>query len=218
MPIDSLSDGYPMLALAVLLGALGAPIPLTAVLAASGALARQGHLQLSLLYVLCVASATLGDNLGYVIGRYGLRSLPLRIPWPRKARPVPRPRRYSVALGQLAALLGPRTDLGLLIFVTRWGITTLATPINLLAGYRRYRWRRFALLDLLGESLWVALSLLPGYALGATWHAAPLIAALLAVSMALILPLACRLAFRGHPIVAAIIGPAAPADRRERAA
>ena len=218
MPIDSLSDGYPMLALAVLLGTLGAPIPLTAVLAASGALARQGHLQLSLLYLLCVGSAVLGDNLGYAIGRYGLRSLPMRLPWHPKAHPVPRPHRYSAVLSQLAGLLGPRTDLGLAIFVTRWGITTLATPINLLAGYRRYRWRRFALLDLVGESLWVALALLPGYALGATWHAAPVIAALLAVVLALILPLACRVGFRGHPIAVVGIDPAGAADRRGRAA
>lgn len=217
MPIDSLSDGYPILAIAVLLGTLGAPIPLTAVLAASGALARQGHLQLSLLYVLCVASAVLGDNLGYAFGRYGLRSIPMRLPWSHKTRPTAGPHRYSDVLGRVTGLIGCKTDLGVAVFVTRWGLTTLATPVNLLAGYRRYPWGRFAIIDLLGESLWVGLALLPGYALGATWHAAPLIAALLAVVMALLLPLTCRVLFREH-LTAAITDSAGQVNQGDRAA
>ena len=149
--------GYPMLAFAVLIGALGAPLPLSAVLAAAAALARQGHLQLTALFVICVAAALAGDCLGYVIGRHGLARLP------RAARLRFPGRRY---FGRFPLGVGLFGSMALLIFITRWAVTLPAPFVNVVAGARRYPWHRFLAADLTGEALWVALSLAPGYLLG----------------------------------------------------
>jgi membrane-associated protein len=149
--------GYPVLALAVLIGALGAPLPLSAVLAAAAALARQGHLQLTALFVICVGAALIGDCLGYLIGRHGLSRIPLaaRLRFPGQ--------RY---FGRFPLGVGLFGSMALLIFVTRWAVTLPAPFVNVVAGARRYPWHRFLVADLTGEALWVALSLAPGYLLG----------------------------------------------------
>ncbi|MGH2388937.1 MAG: DedA family protein [Chloroflexota bacterium] len=151
------SAGYPMLALAVLIGALGAPLPLSAVLAAAAALARQGHLQLTALFVVCVGAALVGDCVGYAVGRHGLSRIPLatRLRFPGQ--------RY---FGRFSLGMGLFGSMALLIFITRWAVTLPAPIVNVVAGARRYPWHRFLAADLTGEALWVALSLAPGYLLG----------------------------------------------------
>lgn len=156
--ISSLAGaGYPILALAVLIGAVGAPLPLSAVLAAAAALARQGHLRLSALFFICVGAALLGDCLGYAIGRHGLARLPLA----RLARLSGRRSWQRWSLGS-----GIYGGMAALIFLTRWAVTAPAPVVNVVAGARRYPWHRFLVIDLSGEILWVALSLTPGYLLG----------------------------------------------------
>ncbi|HWE60234.1 MAG TPA: VTT domain-containing protein [Chloroflexota bacterium] len=149
--------GYAAISIAVLLGALGAPLPLGVALATMGAFARQGHLHISLLFLCAVSAAVFGDTMGYLAGRHLLRRMPL-------------PTRPGHATQRLLAWITEHGHLGLLIFLTRWSLTAPATAINLLAGYRRYRWRTFVLIDLAGQALWVALALLPGYLLGAHWN------------------------------------------------
>ncbi|HVA89636.1 MAG TPA: VTT domain-containing protein [Chloroflexota bacterium] len=149
--------GYPLLALAVLIGALGAPLPLSAVLAAAAALARQGHLHVGLLFCVCLVAALAGDCLGYVLGRHGLSRLPFAARF--AARWKSRPRRWAIGVGLWGSM-------ALLIFITRWAFTAPAPVVNVVAGARHYSWRRFLAADLSGEALWVAVSLAPGYLLG----------------------------------------------------
>jgi len=152
-----LTAGYPMLALAVLIGAVGAPLPLSAVLAAAAALARQGHLQVGALFGVCVVAALAGDCLGYALGRHGLSRLPIAARF--AGRHQSRSRWWTLGVGLCGSM-------AFLIFITRWAFTAPAPVVNVVAGARHYSWGRFLAADLSGEALWVALSLAPGYLLG----------------------------------------------------
>jgi membrane-associated protein len=159
MPMSYLvvTASYPMLAIAVLIGAFGAPLPLSVALAAAGALARQGHLHLSLLFVTCVAAAAAGDCLGYVVGRLGCRG------WRGPVYSGPGSVRLLATWEQCTRLA---KHMDMLVFLTRWAITAPGPLVNLLAGARRHPWRRFLAADLAGEALWSASALIPGYLLG----------------------------------------------------
>lgn len=149
--------GYPALGVAVLLSAAFAPLPVSMVLAAAGALARQGRLDLGLLGIVVVGAAVAGDCLGYAAGRYGLGRLPLSGWWAARiggCGPQPSP------FGRLDA------HLGLLVFLTRWALTAPAPLVNVLAGTRRYPWRAFLFLDLVGQLLWCVSTLGLGFWLG----------------------------------------------------
>jgi membrane protein DedA with SNARE-associated domain len=153
MPALIVTSSYPLLAGLVLIGALGLPLPLSVTLAAAGALARQGHLRLSLLFAVCAAAAVLGDCLGYAAGRT-MRRLRIR---------APRARRFAAAQA-ICSRLSRR--MGTLVFITRWAVTAPAPLVNVMAGARRYPMPRFLLVALCGEALWCATALAPGYLIG----------------------------------------------------
>jgi membrane protein DedA with SNARE-associated domain len=151
------SPGYAVLGLFVLLGALGAPLPLTVALSGAGALARQGHLNIMLLFTMCAVAAVAGDCLGYSAGRLGIRRLPKpawAAPWlHRLEQSIPTDTRRHGRLGML-------------IFITRWALTLPAPLVNLVAGARRYPLRAFLFVDMAGEAVWCVMALMPGYVLG----------------------------------------------------
>jgi membrane-associated protein len=151
------SPGYVVLGLLVVFGALGAPLPLTVALAGAGALARQGRLNLMLLFAICVVAAVAGDCLGYLAGRFGIR----RIPTPAWAA-------HWLSRLERSIMSHPRKHgrMGMLIFITRWAITMPAPVVNVVAGARRYPIRSFLAVDVSGEVMWCATALLPGYLLG----------------------------------------------------
>lgn len=153
--VHDATTAYPLLALAVAAGAFAAPLPLTMALAAAGALAREGRLDFTVLFLVCTFAAMTGDCAGYAAGRYGMRLL-LRVPWRHHRSP-------STWRG-----LATFPHLGLLIFVTRWALTLPGPAVNLLAGTRRYPWPAFLFADMAGEALWVAIALLPGFILGSS--------------------------------------------------
>ncbi|HXT36178.1 MAG TPA: VTT domain-containing protein [Chloroflexota bacterium] len=184
-----LTAGYPMLALAVLIGAVGAPLPLSAVLAAAAALARQGHLQVGALFCVCVVAALAGDCLGYALGRHGLSRFPIATRF--TGRHPSRSRWWTIGVGLCGSM-------AFLIFITRWAFTAPAPVVNVVAGARHYSWGRFLAADLSGEALWVALSLAPGYLLGGLGPAGIVLAAG-ACLVPLILVLAARSVLLAHP-------------------
>jgi len=109
----------------------------------AGALASQGKLSLPVVIVVAAGAAIIGDNVGYLIGRKGLRRL------------VNRP-------GRLAAgrrLLIERGD----EFFRRWGAAAvffarwlpgLRVVMAWLAGANRMPWPRFLLWNALGGIAW----------------------------------------------------------------
>ncbi|MGH2410740.1 MAG: DedA family protein [Chloroflexota bacterium] len=184
-----LTAGYPMLALAVLIGAVGAPLPLSAILAAAAALARQGHLQVGALFCVCVVAALAGDCLGYALGRHGFSRLPIAARF--AGRHQSHPRWWTIGAGLCGSM-------ALLIFITRWAFTAPAPVVNVVAGARHYSWGRFLAADFSGQALWVALSLVPGYLLGGLGPAGIFLAAG-ACMVPLILGLAARSFLTAYP-------------------
>ncbi|HEX2728547.1 MAG TPA: DedA family protein [Rubrobacteraceae bacterium] len=144
-----------VVALVLFLGGLGVPMPGTASLLAAGALVRTGDLDAAFVAPLALLAVVLGDSLSYLTGRYGDRLLPRRLKtslsWHRAER----------ALQRWGALAIP---------LTRFLVTPLALPINLIAGSGRYSFRKFLGLDILGEIVWVALFGSLGYLFAESWQ------------------------------------------------
>lgn len=147
--------GAPVLGLALLIAALGIPLPATLLLLASGAFARQGMFNAPLAVGLGLLGSVLGDSGSYCLGRCGgalvLKHVAGRVSW-QQARATFERR------GALA------------IFLTRFLLTPLALPTNLIAGSSGYLYRRFLALDVLGEATWIALYGGLGYLFADQWE------------------------------------------------
>ncbi|MFM8319418.1 MAG: DedA family protein [Chloroflexota bacterium] len=147
--------GAPALGVALLIGALGVPVPGTVLLIAGGAFVRQGFIGLTEAALYGFIGAVLGDHMGFFIGRFGGH-------W------VNRRFAGSSLWGQAQTVFGRYG--GASIYLTRFAITSLAIPVNLIAGGSSYRLGRFTAYDLLGELTWVALFGGLGYAFGSQWE------------------------------------------------
>jgi membrane protein DedA with SNARE-associated domain len=151
--------GYAVVFIGVFLENAGAPVPGETALLAGAALSRFGMLQLSWVIGAAIAGATLGDNLGFLIGRRGGRALV---------------ERYGAFLGMTGPRLarfdrffeehGAKT-----VFVARF-ITGLRVVGALLAGASQLSWPRFLLFNALGAVVWSITFGAVGYALGYSWH------------------------------------------------
>ncbi len=143
--------GYAAILVVVLLGNAGVPAPEESVLILGGYLAWHGRLDLLLVILVGVISASLGDNLGFWAGRrYGQRAI-ARLPLPQ------------ARLAQAQALItryGARA-----VFVARFvaGFRTVAGP---LAGAGGLPPLRFFTANLLGAVCYVPWPVLAGYGAG----------------------------------------------------
>ena len=144
-----------VLSLALLLGALGTPLPGTLLVLAAGAFVRQGVIDWRPALILGLSGAVLGDSLSYTMGRFAKASLQQRF-------------------GQSAAWLKAQSHFkkrgSLAIYLTRFLLTPLAIPTNLVAGGSGYVFWRFLTYDMLGELTWITLFGGLGYAFGSQWE------------------------------------------------
>lgn len=152
---------YGIVALAPILAAsaLGLPIPSSLLLLAGGAFAGSGQLAFLPLVIVGISATSVGDSLGYWLGRRGGVAALDRF--------GPRLGIKPTALAQADALLGRWG--GIAILLTRFLITPLGPVINIVAGAGRYPYRRFIAYDVLGEAIWVLLYLALGYLFSASW-------------------------------------------------
>ena len=153
-----LTYGTPALALALFIGALGLPIPGTALLLAAGALARGGFVSapaVAVTTVLAVSAAALGDGTSYLLARRGFKSFLGRLEGNATRRRAERAiERYGIFA----------------IFFSRFLVTPLALPTNLIAGGDRYPFGRFIAICLVGETVWVVLFGGLGYLFAQSWQ------------------------------------------------
>ncbi len=152
---------YGIVALAPILAAsaLGLPIPSSLLLLAGGAFAGSGQLAFLPLVIVGIIATSVGDSLGYWLGRRGGVAALDRF--------GPRIGIKPAALDQADAFL-ERWG-GIAILLTRFLITPLGPVINIVAGTGRYPYRRFIAYDILGEAIWVILYLALGYLFSASW-------------------------------------------------
>jgi len=149
------SIGYPLLFVLVGTESAGALVPGETSLIVAASLAAQGRLSLPLVIGVAAGAAILGDNIGYLIGRRGLRRLldrPSR--WSaRKRRLVERGEVFFARRGAAAVFFG------------RW-LPGLRVVASWLAGANRMPWRRFLLWNALGGIAWASTVGAVAYVLG----------------------------------------------------
>ena len=152
------SIGYPLLFGFVGAESAGALVPGETALIVAGALAGQGRLSLPLVIAVAAVAAIVGDNVGYVIGRKGIRRL------------VDRPGRRS-RLVERADVLVARYGAGA-VFVGRW-VPGLRVVVAWAAGTGRMPWSRFLLWNALGAIAWASSVGTLAYVLGRSASSSP---------------------------------------------
>ncbi len=147
--------GSPMVALVLLIGALGIPVPATLIVIASGAFVRQNFLDMYSTPVLGLVGAVTGDVIVYAVGRFA------RLWIQRRLGQSDGWRKAQVFFDQRG---------GVAIYLTRWLVTPLAVPVNLIAGSSGYPVSKLLLFDITGELTWIVLYGGLGYAFGSQWE------------------------------------------------
>jgi membrane protein DedA with SNARE-associated domain len=147
--------GYPLLGLLVGAEAAGALVPGETGLIVAGALAAQGRLTLTIVIAVAAGAAIIGDNVGYQLGRRGLRQL-----LERRSRGRAR---SAVLLARGEAFFQRHGRAA--VFFGRWlpGLRVLA---SWLAGANRMPWRSFLFWNALGGITWAATVGTAAYLLG----------------------------------------------------
>lgn len=147
--------GYPLLFVLVGAESAGALVPGETSLIVAAALAGQGRLSLPLVIATAAGGAIVGDNLGYLIGRRGLRRLldrPGRLS-ARRQRLVARGESFFMRHGSAAVFFG------------RW-LPGLRVAAAWLAGANRMHWGRFLVWNALGGITWATTVGAAAYLLG----------------------------------------------------
>jgi len=145
----------------LLLENMGLPVPGETILLLASFLAYSEHLlRLPILILTGILAATLGDNIGFVIGYRGGRTLL------QKYQQLLRISRRTISRGErVFERYGTVT-----IFFARFvfGLRMIAGP---LAGVLRMHWKKFAVFNFLGATLWVCTICVVGYFFGQHWNA-----------------------------------------------
>jgi membrane protein DedA with SNARE-associated domain len=152
--------GYWAVAAALLLENAGIPVPGETILLLASFLAYSQHeLQISWIIVVATIAATLGDNVGFVLGYYGGRPLLQRY------QSFFRLRAETLERGeQTFARYGAAT-----VFIARFvfGLRIIAGPM---AGVLRMSWKKFLIFNFLGAAFWVSVISGAGYLFGRHWQ------------------------------------------------
>jgi membrane-associated protein len=149
------SYGTPILGLFLLLSGLGLPLPTTLLVVAAGAFSRQGALDWVWAAGFGLFCTVLGDSLSFAIGHFSQGWLEQRL---------------GSTQAWLQAQLAFANKGGLAIYFTRFLVTAIALPVNLIAGGSGYRYIQFLLYDVMGEATWIGVYGGLGYIFGSQWE------------------------------------------------
>jgi membrane protein DedA with SNARE-associated domain len=149
--------GYPVLAVLVFGESTGVPVPGETALITAGGLVADGHLSYPLVVLIATVAASLGDTLGYWVGRRKGREFLLRDGRfaSHRQQAVVRADRYFARYGLIT------------VFFQRW-IPGVRIVGALCAGAARMPWARFAIANVLGALTWAAAVTALASAVGAT--------------------------------------------------
>jgi membrane protein DedA with SNARE-associated domain len=147
--------GSPLFALLLFLGALGVPIGASLLVIAAGAFSQQGILTWYSTAIFGFLGAILGDAISFGIGYFAKD-------W------------VDVHFGKSSTWKSAQgtfdSRAGMAVYLTRFLITALAIPVNLIAGGSGIRFRRFMTFDALGEMTWILLYGGLGFWFGTQWE------------------------------------------------
>jgi membrane protein DedA with SNARE-associated domain len=168
--VDTVSDeflaallayGYPILALTLLLGAIGLPVPTGLSAAVAGSLAARGSMSLAWAGTIGVAASVLGDAIGYGLGRMLTRQF-----LERHGRWVGYTATRRAHVESVFRRWGASS-----VLLSRTLASHLSAVLNLLAGAARYQLPAFLVLTAIGRVMWTFAYLGLGYAVGANLEA-----------------------------------------------
>ena len=147
--------GAPILGAIVFISALGVPIPATLLVIAGGAFSRDGFLPwhtTGLIALICVVA---GDCIGFAAGHYARGPVLHRF---GKSDQWAKAENFFQRWG------------GMSVFITRFLITGIATPVNVMAGMGNISFRTFLFYDVSGEAIWIFGYGGLGYLFGSQWE------------------------------------------------
>lgn len=147
--------GIPILGIIVFFGSLGVPFPVTLVVIAAGAFARQGLFTWHSAGLTALVFVVIGDSLSYAMGHF--------------AR-APILHRFQNSEKWIQAESTFNRWGGMAVFLTRFLITSIAVPVNLIAGTSGFGFGRFFFYDLIGETIWIFGYGGLGYLFGTQWE------------------------------------------------
>ncbi len=150
--------GYWVIFFGVMLENGGVPVPGETVLLFAGFLAHQGQINLERAILTGIAGATIGDSLGYCLGRFGGKALieKYRQRLGFFARHFDRAEKYYLKHGQWA------------VFVARF-ITGLRMFSGIFAGSFKMSYLRFLIFDFSGAVIWTTVICSVGFFFGSNW-------------------------------------------------
>ena len=122
---------------------------------AIGAFAKQGIFTWYTIGLVALACVVLGDSLGYAMGHFA------REPVLRRFQNNERWIKAESTFNRWG---------GMAVFWTRFLLTGIAVPVNLIAGTSGFGFRRFFFYDLLGETIWIFGYGGLGYLFGTQWE------------------------------------------------
>jgi len=154
--------GYPALALTLLFGAIGLPLPIGVVAVLAGSLAALGTLRWQWAGLIAVLASFAGDIVAYAIGRV------------INDKFLNRHGRWIGYSGERRATVEAllRHWGGLTVLVSRTLTSSLSSVVSIFAGVSRYRFASFLGFALLGRLIWTAAYLGLGYGIGGNIDAA----------------------------------------------
>ncbi len=147
--------GAPLFAINLFLGAIGLPVGASVMVIAIGAFSQQGYFSWVEMSILGLLGALAGDAVSFSMGHFGKD-------WVQK--------KFGTSPTWANAQNSFQRRAWLAIFLTRFLITALAIPTNLIAGGSGYKFRHFLIYDILGETTWIFLYGGLGYAFGSQWE------------------------------------------------
>lgn len=151
-----LTYSYPVLALVLLLGAIGAPVPTGFATILAGALTAGGSMNWLVATATAIVASVAGDIVGFAVGRLASE-------------------RFIARYGRLAGYSGARKARiewlfhrwgGVTVLLTRTLVSHLSSVASLLAGLSGYAFLAFMVFAVAGRILWTAAYFGVGYYVG----------------------------------------------------
>ncbi|HVC11559.1 MAG TPA: DedA family protein [Burkholderiales bacterium] len=154
--------GYPALALTILLGSIGLPVPVGFVTTVAGSLAAEGRMDWAWAAAITLVASVLGDAVAYALGRVLGRGV-----LERHGRWFGYTPERTVRVKLLFERWGFWS-----VLITRTFVSYLSAVVSVLAGAGRYRLPEFLALTVLGRIAWTSAYLGLGYGVGTDLQAA----------------------------------------------
>lgn len=137
--------GLPLMFGAVTFGQMGLPVPTSILLLTIGAMIANAAFQPWQAFASALAGAVLGDQIAFWIGRAGGEPLVARLRLSRYGAVIDRASNYTEEYGSYS------------VFLSRWLVSPIGPYLNYVVGMMGMSWRKFSIMSLAGEALWISL-------------------------------------------------------------